>query len=74
MKKLVNIHNKTKEITEELSPFNNTNVILNDSDLNNFFKNHNVDYQFKNINLKFKQMTTKAMEPPTSSKYESLTA
>ena len=28
MKKLVNIHNKTKEITEELSPFNNTNIIL----------------------------------------------
>src|SRR5210317_83881 len=51
MKKLVNIHNKTKEITEELSPFNNTNIILNESDLNNFFKNHNVDYQFKNINL-----------------------
>jgi len=51
MKKLVNIHNKTKEITEELSPFNNTNIILNESDLNIFFKNHNVDYQFKNINL-----------------------
>lgn len=51
MKKLVNIHNKTKEITEELSPFNNTNIILNDSDLNNFFKNHNIDYQYKNINL-----------------------
>jgi ribonuclease III len=51
MKKLVNIHNKTKEITEELSPFNNTNIILKDSDLNTFFKNHNIDYQYKNINL-----------------------
>jgi len=51
MKKLVNIHNKTKEITEELSPFNNTNIILNESDLNIFFKNHNIDYQYKNINL-----------------------
>lgn len=51
MKKLVNIHNKTKEITEELSPFNNTNIILNESDLNIFFKNHGIDYQYKNINL-----------------------
>lgn len=51
MKKLVNIHNKTKEITEALSPFNNTNIILNENDLNNFFKNHNIDYPFKNINL-----------------------
>ena len=37
MKKLVNIHNKTKEITEALSPFNNTNIILNENDLNNFY-------------------------------------
>jgi ribonuclease-3 len=51
MKKLVNIHNKTKEITEALSPFNNTNIILNENDLNNFFKNHNIDYPYKNINL-----------------------
>ena len=51
MKKLVNIHNKTKEITEALSPFNNTNIILNENDLNNFFNNHNIDYPFKNINL-----------------------
>jgi ribonuclease-3 len=51
MKKLVNIHNKTKEITEALSPFNNTNIILNEHDLNNFFKSHNIDYPYKNINL-----------------------
>lgn len=51
MKKIVNIHNKTKEITEELSPFNNNNILLDDNSLNCFFTDHNVDYRFKNINL-----------------------
>jgi hypothetical protein len=37
MKKLTGIHNKTKDITEELSPYNNINILLN-NDLNIFFK------------------------------------
>lgn len=51
MKKIVNLHNKTKEITEELSPFNNNNVLLDKNNLNCFFTNHNIDYEIKNINL-----------------------
>ena len=51
MKKIVNIHNKTKEITEELSPFNNNNILLDENNLNCFFTNHNVNYEIKNINL-----------------------
>jgi len=51
MKKIVNIHNKTKEITEELSPFNNNNILLDYNILNRFFTNHNIDYEIKNINL-----------------------
>ena len=35
MKKLTGIHNKTKDITEELSPYNNINILLTDNDLNN---------------------------------------
>lgn len=51
MKKLTGIHNKTKEVTDDQSPFNPDNVILKEEDLNNFFKSHNIDYRFKNINL-----------------------
>ena len=51
MKKIVNIHNKTKEITEELSPFNNNNILLNENNLNCFFTDHNIVYEIKNINL-----------------------
>lgn len=51
MKKLTGLHNKTKEVTDDQSPFNPDNVILKEEDLNNFFKSHNIDYRFKNINL-----------------------
>jgi len=51
MKKLTGIHNKTKNITEELSPYNNINILLTDNDLNNFFKEHDINYSVKNINL-----------------------
>lgn len=51
MKKIVNLHNKTKEITGELSPFNNNNILLDENNLNCFFTDHNIDYEIKNINL-----------------------
>lgn len=51
MKKLTNIHNKTKDISEDLLPFNTKNVLIMENDLNIFFKNQNLEYDFKNINL-----------------------
>ena len=51
MKKIVNLHNKTKEITGELSPFNNNNILLDENNLNCFFTDHNINYEIKNINL-----------------------
>ena len=51
MKKLANLHNKTKEIDDNLLPYNTKNVLIMENDLNNFFKNQNIDYDFKNINL-----------------------
>ena len=51
MKKIVYLHNKTKEITGELSPFNNNNILLDENNLNCFFTDHNIDYEIKNINL-----------------------
>lgn len=52
MKKIEGIHNKTKEIEAENLPYNNKNVLLMESDLNELFKRnglHSIIY--KNINL-----------------------
>lgn len=52
MKKIESIHNKTKELTNEELPFNPLNIILQEQDLRNFFKNNGLEnIQFNNLNL-----------------------
>lgn len=52
MKKIDNIHNKTKEIETENTPYNNKNILLNEKNLVEIFKNNGLDgIKFKNINL-----------------------
>jgi len=49
MKKLICLHNKTKEINENLLPYNMNNVLIMEEDLNIIF--NDLDYKFNNINL-----------------------
>ena len=52
MKKIESIHNKTKELTETELPYNNNNIILQESDLRTLFDNNGIpNIQFNNINL-----------------------
>jgi len=52
MKKIDNIHNKTKEIDLENAPYNNKNVILTENNLLEIFKKNGLEnIKFKNINL-----------------------
>jgi len=52
MKKIDNIHNKTKEIDLENAPYNNKNVILTENNLLDIFKKNGLEnIKFKNINL-----------------------
>lgn len=52
MKRIDNIHNKTKDIEVENLPYNNKNVLLNEKDLREIFdKNGLESLVFKNINL-----------------------
>ena len=52
MKKIDNIHNKTKEIDVENAPYNNKNVILTENNLLEIFKKNGLEnIKFKNINL-----------------------
>jgi ribonuclease-3 len=52
MKKIDNIHNKTKEIDTENAPYNNKNVILTEENLIEIFKNNGLEnIKIKNINL-----------------------
>jgi len=47
MKKIVSIHNKTKELDSDVLPFNENNIVLSDNDLKELLG----QYQYKNINL-----------------------
>lgn len=52
MKKIENIHNKTKEIDTENTPYNNRNIILTEDNLLQFFKENGLEnIKFNNINL-----------------------
>jgi len=52
MKKIANIHNKTKEVETNDMPFNNKNILLNENDLRLLFDNNGLtDLKFNNINL-----------------------
>jgi ribonuclease-3 len=52
MKKIENIHNKTKEIESENTPYNNKNIILTEDNLVEIFKQNGLEgIKFKNINL-----------------------
>lgn len=52
MKRIDNIHNKTKEIDTENLPYNSKNILLQDADLRNLFDNNGLgDINYKNINL-----------------------
>jgi len=52
MKKIENIHNKTKILSDNELPYNNKNIILQESDLKNFFNNNGLEgISFNNINL-----------------------
>ena len=52
MKKIISIHNKTKELTDTELPFNSKNIILTKEDLRNFFDNNGLKgIEFNNINL-----------------------
>jgi len=51
MNKLLSLHNKTQEISVEEQPYNTFNTLLNTSDIQHFFKEHNIVYVPKNINL-----------------------
>ena len=52
MKKIISIHNKTKEIESDDLPFNNTNIILKDTDLREFFDQNGLEsITYNNINL-----------------------
>tara|TARA_Y100000389_G_scaffold50722_1_gene46425 strand:+ start:9988 stop:10818 length:831 start_codon:yes stop_codon:yes gene_type:complete len=47
MKKIISIHNKTKNLDEEVLPFNENNIVLSDTDLISLLD----PYSYKNINL-----------------------
>jgi ribonuclease-3 len=52
MKKIESIHNKTKVIQTDELPYNNTNIMLKDDDLKNFFDNNGLEgIKYNNINL-----------------------
>ena len=52
MKKIISIHNKTKELTDTELPFNSKNIILTKEDLRNFFDKNGLEgVNFNNINL-----------------------
>ncbi len=52
MKKIESIHNKTKDLTDNELPYNNKNIILDESDLRNLFDNNGLSgINFNNINL-----------------------
>lgn len=52
MKKIISIHNKTKELSDIELPFNPKNIILNKEDLRKFFDDNGLkELQFNNINL-----------------------
>jgi len=52
MKRIDNIHNKTKEIDNENLPYNRKNILLQDADLRDLFDNNGLnDINYKNINL-----------------------
>lgn len=52
MKKIISIHNKTKELDDNELPFNPLNIILKDEDLKNFFNDNGLnEISYNNINL-----------------------
>ena len=52
MKRIDNIHNKTKEIDSINLPYNNKNVLLNDENLRELFDTNGLKgLKYKNINL-----------------------
>ena len=52
MKRIDNIHNKTKEIDSESLPYNNKNILLQKENLIKLFDDNGLkDLKFKNINL-----------------------
>ena len=52
MKKILNIHNKTKSVDTAEMPFNPKNILLNESDLTELFNNNGLKgIKFHNINL-----------------------
>lgn len=52
MKRIDNIHNKTKEIDSVNLPYNNKNVLLNDENLRELFDSNGLNgLKYKNINL-----------------------
>ena len=52
MKRINNIHNKTKEIDSVNLPYNNKNVLLNDENLRELFDSNGLNgLKYKNINL-----------------------
>lgn len=52
MKRIDNIHNKTKEIDSINLPYNNKNVLLNDENLRELFDSNGLNgLKYKNINL-----------------------
>ena len=52
MKRIDNIHNKTKEIDRVNLPYNNKNVLLNDENLRELFDSNGLNgLKYKNINL-----------------------
>lgn len=52
MKKIISIHNKTKELDSSEMPFNSKNILLNDQDLMTLFNNNGLEkVSYHNINL-----------------------
>ena len=52
MKRIENIHNKTKDIDSENLPYNNKNILLQPDDLRRLLDNNGLKgIEFKNINL-----------------------
>lgn len=52
MNRINTIHNKTKTLEQDEMPFNNRNILLNETDLRSFFDDNGLkEYNFNNINL-----------------------
>lgn len=51
MKKIISIHNKTKDIDKSMTPFNKGNVLLTEDDLKKAFETINFNYKINNINI-----------------------